>query len=409
MDDKTEDYFLRLVARDAGPLTFKTYGDLIQWLDAERDFWSWSDKVQTNKLGLADDKRSQFTNWITQARNNFEAAKGEQTHNAFNSAKTNLDHYTNSGLISSTPRAKFIANLQSLNQGDIAAAAALAAFLGSALNNTPQNHPADTRYASALGRTAIMLFDLANLERTGSAFKQSIAETMERLSRYFQEQSTTNMEALNSLRANQAKILEGFDTATTEAKTEIASLISETTSKRNEAIDAINLTNKTYNEFMKLKATVTYWDKKASAHWWGSFMWGGMFTLFAIAGSFSLYCLFTQAFTIAEKLAQAQTNYFSPPFVVLAFAIGVASTIAFWIARFLSRLFMSERNLRIDAQLRSTLAQTYLALTQDGKVDEGDRALILPALFKHTNDGLSSDDGGIDGLLGVVVRYLEKK
>jgi hypothetical protein len=55
------------------------------------------------------------------------------------------------------------------------------------------------------------------------------------------------------------------------------------------------------------------------------------------------------------------------------------------------------------------MALTYLALANDGKVEEKDRALVLGALFRSGSDGLVKDTSGPDAsLAGLLARLMER-
>jgi hypothetical protein len=74
----------------------------------------------------------------------------------------------------------------------------------------------------------------------------------------------------------------------------------------------------------------------------------------------------------------------------------VASTFAFWIGRLLTKLYLSEHHLRNDADERAIMTETYLALTAENAASEGDRNIILGALFRGTPDGIVKEDGPSD-------------
>jgi hypothetical protein len=58
--------------------------------------------------------------------------------------------------------------------------------------------------------------------------------------------------------------------------------------------------------------------------------------------------------------------------------------------------------------LRSVLAQTFLALLEDGKLEPADRAQVLPALFRPGVDGFIHEETGADGIAAMLARFLEK-
>jgi hypothetical protein len=85
------------------------------------------------------------------------------------------------------------------------------------------------------------------------------------------------------------------------------------------------------------------------------------------------------------------------------------TSIVFWAGRILTRLYLSELHLGIDAQERAVMAQTYLALTAEGTVGEEQRSLVLAGLFRGTSDGIVRDDAAPDlGLAALVSRLASK-
>ncbi|MBE7196260.1 MAG: hypothetical protein INR70_00440 [Parafilimonas terrae] len=168
----------------------------------------------------------------------------------------------------------------------------------------------------------------------------------------------------------------------------------EFASAHKSALDEFNNMRKTYEELMALKAPVDYWRDKAKHHraesiryrtalieWSKVLIPSVMFVLLCLSG---ISFLFVQA----DKPA---TSY-----LILVTLGVVATTIAFWAARILVRLYMSEHHLSIDADERATMVMTYLALTERGAAEEKDRALILAPLFRPSSDGIVKDDAAPD-------------
>lgn len=161
-------------------------------------------------------------------------------------------------------------------------------------------------------------------------------------------------------------------------------------SKFNEVVSGLNDVKATYQEFMKLKAPVDYWTEKAKQHRLSSERYRksliGYGKLLAPLLIVLLGAIAFLSYYIADPA--------KPIVAQLVFAaIGVLiTTVAFWAARIVIRLFMSEHHLAIDAEERATMAMTYLALIERGAADEKDRALILAPLFRATSDGIVKDD-----------------
>jgi Family of unknown function (DUF6161) len=154
---------------------------------------------------------------------------------------------------------------------------------------------------------------------------------------------------------------------------------------------SINATELAYKEHMQLKAPVEYWTQKAKVHGAKAANYRNLLAGFAVVGGatlvIGLYLLGNHAIDVADKD--------KPPaiYVILATIGVVSSTIVFWIARVLTRLFLSEHHLGIDAEERSVMISTYLALTADGKISDNERGLALSSVFRPSSDGIVKDDG----------------
>lgn len=165
-------------------------------------------------------------------------------------------------------------------------------------------------------------------------------------------------------------------------------------SKHTAIIVGLENTQKSYREQMRLKAPVEYWSDKAKKHreksenyrqeliYWGIRVGSAVFVMLC----------FIAWVTHAWASASAPIGSFIGPAT-----IGVLiTTIAFWAARILVRLYMSEHHLSIDAEERAIMVQTYLALIEAGAATETERALVLAPLFKSSSDGIVKDDAAPD-------------
>jgi Family of unknown function (DUF6161) len=162
----------------------------------------------------------------------------------------------------------------------------------------------------------------------------------------------------------------------------------------NEAIQKFQSTEALYKEHMRLKGPVEYWSKKAKDHVEKARDYRWYLSWFAVIGAVvlvgGLYLLSDHAIEVASN------DKPSAIYLILATLGIVFSTIIFWIARVLTRLFLSEHHLAIDSEERSVMALTYLALTAEGKISESERILVLASLFRPTADGIVKDDAAPD-------------
>jgi hypothetical protein len=174
--------------------------------------------------------------------------------------------------------------------------------------------------------------------------------------------------------------------------------------RTSEAIDSIQQTEATYNEHMNLQGPVIYWTEKAEAHRSnaGVARLIGLVYAVALAG----YVWVDGGWRVLRLVEDAvvKTGRWQVGYVALGAALLIL-TIVFWVGRLISRTYVSEKHLSIDAEERATMVKTYLALTNAGKVTEAERGLVLAALFRPTSDGLVKDDAAPDiSIPGLVSR-----
>lgn len=176
------------------------------------------------------------------------------------------------------------------------------------------------------------------------------------------------------------------------------------------AIGDLKAVENAYREAMRLQAPVEYWRRKAAEH--KGKERSAAKRLIAFFPIMTLLLLAVFALGGAIILGNAPEAGKPAPvalyFVVTA-ALAFASTVAFWIGRLLTKLYLSEHHLRNDAEERAIMTETYLALTNEGAAVDVDRQIILNALFRVTADGIVKDDGPSDLNLQALVSRLALK
>ena len=87
----------------------------------------------------------------------------------------------------------------------------------------------------------------------------------------------------------------------------------------------------------------------------------------------------------------------------------VLSTPIIWTLRIVARILLSALHLKTDAGEREAMIQTYLALIADGKMDVGQRELVLAAIFRPTATGFVKDDATPPGWSSLVTKLVGEK
>ena len=121
---------------------------------------------------------------------------------------------------------------------------------------------------------------------------------------------------------------------------------------------------------MALQAPVDYWTTKASGHRTDLTKSRSRLLLFASFGGGGLViALLLLPWLAGVVAAGAQGPESTVIYLKYVAAGAILTTIVFWIGRVLLRIYLSDRHLLTDAEERVAMIKTYLALSNEGKVD----------------------------------------
>lgn len=164
-------------------------------------------------------------------------------------------------------------------------------------------------------------------------------------------------------------------------------------------VASIQAVENAYREAMGLQAPVEYWEKKAKAHSKAEGKARGrLFWYFPIAAALLVAGFFGASWILLRQGEVAPTVY-----ILVAAGLGSLAALSFWVGRLLTKLYLSEHHLRLDAEERAVMTTTYLALTHEQAATQEDKDIILAALFRATTDGLVKDDGPPDLTLATLL------
>lgn len=176
------------------------------------------------------------------------------------------------------------------------------------------------------------------------------------------------------------------------------------TEKLDAALLGFQTTEDTFKERMKLDRPREYWSRKADGHEKWSCINGAIAIIWLIAAGIlsvlGIWWLFEKAIELTVESDIPATA------LATLGAMGLTgTTVAFWVARLLVRLWLSQMHLGMDARERVTMIESYLALTAEGAVDDKHREIVLNSIFRPTQDGIVKDDASADPTLaGLVAR-----
>lgn len=399
--NETQHPLLSVDLPDGSHHRFYSLDEIGGWLNHERAELSWFFEGAPQAGGAVSELRNSYQNnlnnlnqSLSQWRNDPDnPQKMQQFYNAF----TNV--YSSSTVVRSDhPFARIAADI-SQKEGPAAAAAAFGMLLG--IECTLNFETAKGIIAAVLKRSGIDPQSPSIVSKAIEDLNSSAAADRVRITT---EWDGITQRAENLLRTTD----ESFRGQTDKAEKDTADIIGRLQTSVAESIESIGRTEATYKEQMKLQAPVEYWQEKGRRHADALGISRRNLIWFAVVGSVALVAgllILTMIAVDASSKSTADTAIF------LKFAaIGaVVTTILFWIGRVLLRIYMSGRHLLSDAEERVAMVMTYLALSNEGKVEASDRALVLAPLFRTASDGIVKDDGPDASLTGVMAKMLDLK
>lgn len=384
---------------DGATFRFENHDEIVAWLDKEQSAFEWLLEGGAQAGSGVTNLRQSFVNSLRNMRDTLNRWKAspadhelkEQFANALRNA------YSSELTVRSDHEFARIASDIAAKDGAIAGAAAFGLLLGVDSQIT---------FPSVKGIIQAILKKSGIDPRSPDVVSKAIADLNSSAStdraRSIAEWSGITEQARALLDTTD----KSFKIQVTEFGTSTAEMVARINEAVNGSIKKIENTEGAYKEQMKLQASVEYWNTKAAVHRdaiKSSRLTLILFTLFGSA--FLIGALFWIA-TTAVELAGKSTGDAA---IYLKFAaIGaIVTTIIFWIGRVLLRIYLSDRHLLTDAEERIAMVKTYLALTNEGKLEPTDRALVLAPLFRSAADGIVKDDGPDASLAGIIAKAID--
>ena len=356
-----------------GTIKFSSFGEVDAFWKKQEDVWKWlAEPPAQGQIG--NSAKNTISNQFQQIRSVIGQLESQPEIPPSNFVQV-FEHAFNVSRIpiAASPVQEFLTDIR--KDDALVAVAALTSWMN--LNGLQLQ-----QFRHLKGAMLMAAFDAKITPRTPSAVSSSLKKL-----------GATLQEAHDDTNAELARQKEYFELENTEQRKTVAKAIRSVRKKTTSAIQKVNDTEKLYKEQMKLKGPVEYWSNKASSHNIKSLKYRSWLTWFgAIAGLTLVIALIVIA-VISVKSVPAEKPH---TYLMLAGIGVVVSTIVFWVARILTRLFLSEHHLAIDAEERAVMTETYLALTAEGQATEQERALVLASLFRPTADGIVRDDAAPD-------------
>ncbi|MGJ8563848.1 MAG: DUF6161 domain-containing protein [Alphaproteobacteria bacterium] len=367
-------------------VTFRSSAEIRKWLDRQLDFWKKMMGGESEKLpspvsvaayhALSDQINRDY-NDASQSK----AAFRLWTHPFQNELKRGLLPFQ----VPSTA-ASFILDCYDKDP--------YVAIIGIQILAGGEEHLSSTYPAKALTKATFLTGQFMEGQWTPDSPKvRSYAQTLKAIqnnySKAIAQAERDTLDQISLMKSAENFTIEQSHKQRKVARRRTARQIVKTARGGNKAIEEINLTKKAYLEDMQMRASVEYWTYKAGEHRTQEGTYLMIVTYYALICFMVLLAVLVGTFNNVEFFDMKHSSQFT---LIVSGLILTITTLAIWVGRVLTRLYLSEKHLRTDAEERSVMVKTYLALLNEGAADQSERALVLAPLFRPTEDGLVKDD-----------------
>jgi hypothetical protein len=353
----------------------RTWEELEQWLEVERQFWLWLSESGTQDANLPNIFNNHIQYHSNKIRTAIAAAKGSPPNDGFGADIKNYltQRFVNQrALHSSTVEAEYVARLS--KKDPQIAAYALWVLMGQG-DKISDNIPANNGYvAGYLFRLGVNQ-EPTEYSDTWKKLHKSVASDHDKL------------RAENArISAQYASQLAAAKTAQQEQKEDHGNDMKDRAVEWKAALEKHSTEmegiRKAFREETALKAAVDYFDTKAEEQSdlaGKARRWGLGIAFVAVALTLGI------GFSVLSKRVDADHT-------TLAVS-GVFAFLIFWLLRIVVRIFLSAAHLATDMSSRATFVQTYLALiAEGGAIADKQRDQVIGLVFRPISDGLVRDD-----------------
>lgn len=376
---------------NGGVLAPTNHGELIRWIQAEREWWVWlqsrsygsHDNFQREALGqisealsLAQDSQQYIDSNPQHSRQRLDVTR-ERIQQAF--AQRKLPH-------SSTPMAKRVEAYRQ-EAGDQAASYFLAVSMNPATGQQ-QFQAADLPAWRGLIEGLLERFKPTQSFATGTiaATEQSMHQLRAKTEQLLGDKTV----AYEALHRDYLSLADSIRSAANDQASDFATTQGQRQSKfeqlNAEHEKAMEALRKTFRDELALRAPAKYWTTKRDGHFKWAWVTGGV-SFVGIGGAAGAL-----GWQIHELLAKTPTG--TAPEAWRLAVLALIGVFTVWALRLVVRMFLSHLHLLTDAGERVVMVQTYLSLLEgDHLTSKEDRQLILQALFRPAADGLVKDEG----------------
>jgi hypothetical protein len=366
-----------------GTLSFFSVEEIRKFVEVERGFWTWLSAPPVS--GGLNGPWSAIANGLTAISNAASAMTNDNLAN-MPAVRAAFDAFRTSKIpLSNSPIGAFVEAQR--QEQPIVAAAALASWMNVGGTNL-------ARFDHLKGAVLMAAFDANITTKAPVAVKRSLEQLHQQFQHSRSVTETETREQREQFAQEKQRQQSALAKMIWQGRNNIKAFKEEKSRDIEGAITSIRATEELYRQQMKIKGPVEYWSTKAESHRVKATAYRTLLVRFSAIGAL---VLITALWVLASHAIEIASSAKPPAVYLVLVTLGVVvTTIVFWAARILTRLFLSEHHLSIDAEERSVMAQTYLALTAEGQASDKEREIVLASLFRPTADGIVKDDAAPD-------------
>lgn len=356
---------------------FHSESEILEWIQQEIRFWESLNNPSNFQRFQMPSEHTSFMNAIT--------VRLLRDAEAYGGGPARLEYVESSGvMLSEGKQAKFLSTL--LEQDPTLYPGAFAALAATLRPVQPQSIPAQSNgyplpwalWMSGLGGV-LKYVETAN---SSGPDRREIEELTSRAHSVLQELETQSRQ-LTELHDTENDRLEKLSTTTAQAfEQTLSSFRLHFQDRLDQSASSLADYEKLVRERLALEAPTSFWTAKAQSHRNVAIFFGIVFLAATVGGVYWITHFGVDLVSDADKrIVGSRENPGLLALVPLAFI--TLPTLAFaWILRHISRIVVQNLALQADAQLRSTIANTYTALTSQNQSTPAELAIALNALFR---------------------------
>lgn len=360
----------------------KGFSTIHKFLNQQIKGWEKHEDIPT-ELNASKQHFTNLNNIIEQFINSYKGHLEPQLNNGWRNAQNQLQSDGHQFTYDS-PQTEFLVDLKKEFPNYVSGAYHY--LVGSYNFNTRDN------FTGGLLAYEFELKDHTNLTTRRTKEKSSISKIKNDLKEQLSESETQLTEHLTNANQEYKEYVEHIDGFKTEKETLFNEWFDKSkenfTAFDSDSKDKIADLEKTYEELLRLKKPAEYWSSRAKTlktEGWTAVKWLIGLIAFACITLYLLLWLTPEGMLLSFVKGNTQAIKWSIIYVTFI------SFLAFGI-RALNKIAFSSFHLARDAEEREQLTYLYLALKKGGNVEDGDRQMVLQALFSRADTGLLKDD-----------------